>query len=104
MTEPFMLDHKGFGGLSAASDVRYVHIEAATNSRKGRIHMVERRRNRPGLSSASRMSANHDVRRPLLADEEQPDDEGYFPSQWTIDQPYPPNPNARLPVFNTIHQ
>ncbi|MCJ1382862.1 hypothetical protein MMC17_005975 [Xylographa soralifera] len=50
------------------------------------------------------MSANRDVQRPLLADEEQPDDEGYFPSQWTIDQPCPPNPNARLPVFNTIHQ
>ncbi|MCJ1316051.1 hypothetical protein MMC15_001371 [Xylographa vitiligo] len=66
--------------------------------------MAERRRKFRGFSSASRASANRDVQRPLLADEEQPDDEGYFPFQWTIDQPCPPNPNARLPVFNTIHQ
>ncbi|MCJ1287556.1 hypothetical protein MMC26_006908 [Xylographa opegraphella] len=66
--------------------------------------MVERRRNFQGFGSTTRTSADPDVQRPLLADEEQPDDEGYFPSQWTIDQPCPPNPNARLPVFRTIHQ
>lgn len=52
---------------------------------------------------------SHVEQEALLAnpDEEQhADSDGLYPpnSSWTSDNPNPPNPHARLPVYRTIHQ
>lgn len=65
--------------------------------------MMKRRRNISGFSPGMPISESVDEQRPLLSDEEQGDEEGYFPSQWTIDQPESSDPRAKLPVYDTIY-
>ncbi|MCJ1473583.1 hypothetical protein MMC13_002234 [Lambiella insularis] len=64
---------------------------------------MKRRRNISGLSPGLPISESENEQRPLLGDEEEADEEGYFPSQWTIDQPEPSNTTAKLPVYDTIY-
>ncbi|KAI9812030.1 MAG: hypothetical protein M1827_004922 [Pycnora praestabilis] len=56
-----------------------------------------------GFSAAAQAIGSTGEQEPLLADEEQADEDGCFTAQ-TNDQPCAPNPYASLPIYNTIHR
>lgn len=55
------------------------------------------------ISDAMRLARSREEQETLLGDEEQADDDGCFPPREN-DDPWVPNPHAKLPVYTTIHR